>query len=200
VVFMPTWGSAADVGRWGYISTLLEKQTPTFRSYATTHAIRVVENGDLTSAAEDAVRAAISRGMLVATGHLSLEESLAVARLCQSLGRPAMITHPLHFVESPSELSAFTELGAVLEFSSAPLVNPTSHHSVRDFAAAIRALGPENVVLSSDVFSRWVPPAPESLRMLAEQLFYLGFSPEELRTMLVLNPHRLLRLPEPVRR
>jgi len=197
VVFLPTWGSRADVQRWGYISGLLEKQTPTFRSYANEHAISIVEQGELTSRAEDAVRAAIGRGMLVATGHLSLEESLAVARLCHSLGRPAMITHPLHFVDAAAQLREFIELGALLEFSSAPLVNPESHHSVRDFAGAIRELGPENVVLSSDVFSRWVPPAPESLRMLAEQLLYLGFTADELRTMLVLNPHRLLRLTAP---
>lgn len=197
VVFFPTWGARADVDRWGYISTLLEKQTPGFRSYAESHAITVAVDGELTSAAEDAVRAAVSREMLVATGHLGLEESLAVARLCHQLGRPAMITHPLHFTDDARELQPFIDLGGLLEFSSAPLINPTSHHSVRDFAEAIRVVGPENVVLSSDVFSRWVPPEPESLRTLTEQLHFLGFSAEELRTMLVVNPHRLLRLPVP---
>ncbi|GGC96665.1 hypothetical protein GCM10011512_24600 [Tersicoccus solisilvae] len=197
VVFMPTWGARADVDRWGYISMLLERQTPNFRDWAESHAITVARDGELTPAAEDAVRAAISRDMLVATGHLGLEESLAVARLCQQLGRPAMITHPLHFTDDPGELRVFTDLGGILEFSSAPLINPESHHRVRDVAEAIRLLGPEHVVLSSDVFSRWVPPEPESLRSFTEQLHYLGFTADELRTMLVVNPHRLLGLPVP---
>ena len=166
VVFMPTWGAAADVERWGYISRLLERQTPGFRAYAESNAIRITTDGELTHAAEDAVRAAIERG---------------------------------HFTEDANELREFVALGGLLEFSSAPLINPESHHTVRDFAEAIRILGPENVVLSSDVFSRWVPPEPESLRTLAEQLHYLGFTAEELRTMLVVNPHRLLRLPVPER-
>jgi hypothetical protein len=197
VVFMPTWGARADVDRWGYISRLLERQTPGFRGYAESNAISIARDGELVSSAEDAVRAAVSRGLLVATGHLGLDESLAVARLCNQLGRPAMITHPFHFVDDASELQEFVSLGAMIEFSSAPLINPDSHQTVREIAAAIRELGPENVVVSSDVFSRWVPPEPESLRTLAEQLHYLGFSAEELRTMLVVNPHRLLQLPVP---
>lgn len=195
VVYMPTWGAKADVERWGYISRLLELQTPGFRDYATANAISVVDaDGALTTRAEDAVRAAADRGLLVATGHLSLDESLAIATLCHDLGRPTLVTHPTHFTDDLESLSAFTDLGAMIELSSAPLVNPESHHLVRDVAEAIRVIGPAHVVLSSDVFSRWVPPAPESLRMLVEQLHYLGSTPEELRTMVVENPHRLLGL------
>ena len=201
VVFLPTWGAKADVERWGYISRLLEKQSARFADYARANAITIVDGrGELTSEAAETVAVCAERGLLLGTGHVSLEESLAVVRRCHQLGSPVMLTHPLHFTNDPSELHVFTELGAFVEFSSAPLINPESHHNVRDFAAAIREVGPEHVVLSSDVFSRWVPPIPESLRTLAEQLYYLGITPEELRQMLVVNPHTLLRrpVPEPV--
>ncbi|WBU37084.1 DUF6282 family protein [Homoserinibacter sp. YIM 151385] len=198
VVFLPTWGARADVERWGYISRLLERQSPRFRGFAEANAVSLLDaGGGLRSEVAEAIEVCAQRGLLLGTGHVSLEESLAVVRECRRLDVPVMLTHPLHFTDDPAELHVFTELGAKVEFSSAPLINPESHHGVRDFAAAIRELGPEHVVLSSDVFSRWVPPLPESLRTLAEQLFYLGLTPEELRRMLVVNPHELLRRPVP---
>ncbi|GAA2176025.1 DUF6282 family protein [Agrococcus versicolor] len=200
VVFMPTWGASADVERWGYISRLLERQTATFAEYARAHAISALDaRGALRPEVADTIAVCAERGLLLGTGHLSLDESHAVVELCRRLDVPVMLTHPLHFTDDPSQLHAFTRLGAYVELSSAPLINPESHHSVRDFADAIREIGPEHVVLSSDVFSRWVPPIPESLRTLAEQLHYLGCTPDELRRMLVVNPHALLRreVPEP---
>jgi len=198
VVFLPTWGASADVERWGYISRLLEKQSPRFGEYARSHAISLLDGrGELTAEAAETIHAAGERGLLLGTGHVSLDESMAVVRLCSELDVPVMLTHPLHFTDDPTELHQFTSLGAFVEFSSAPLINPESHHTVKDFYEAIREIGPRHVVLSSDVFSRWVPPIPESLRTLAEQLFYLGITPAELRQMLVTNPHTLLGRPIP---
>jgi hypothetical protein len=52
-------------------------------------------------------------------------------------------------------------------------------------------------VLTTDVFSRWVPPEPECLRMFAEQLAYLGLAAEDVHRMLAVNPRRYLDLPLP---
>ena len=41
-------------------------------------------------------------------------------------------------------------------------------------------VGPERAVLTTDVFSRWVPPEPECLRMFVEQLAYLGWTAEQI--------------------
>jgi hypothetical protein len=51
-------------------------------------------------------------------------------------------------------------------------------------------------VLTTDIFSRWVPPEPECFRMFTEQLSYLGIPPDDIRRMLVSNPRRFLGLPE----
>jgi hypothetical protein len=55
-------------------------------------------------------------------------------------------------------------------------------------------------VLTTDVFSRWVPPEPECLRMFAEQLSYLGIPAGDIRHMLVANPRRFLGLTEGAKR
>ena len=59
---------------------------------------------------------------------------------------------------------------------------------------ALEAIGPQQSVLTTDIFSRWVPPEPECLRMFAEQLSYLGISAPDIAHMLVTNPRRFLGL------
>jgi Family of unknown function (DUF6282) len=198
VVFLPTWSAAADVERGGYITTLLERVSSSFAEYSKATSQNIADaNGRLTGAAVDVVEACRSHGLVLATGHISLAESLAIERLCAEVTVPLMITHPSHFTQDVGVLREFTELGAYVEFSGAPLLHPRGHERVLDVFEKIQALGAERVILSSDVFSRWVPPEPECLRILAEQLFYLGCSRADLRRMLVENPHNLLGLPVP---
>jgi uncharacterized protein DUF6282 len=140
VVFLPTWGAAADVRRGGYIAGLLGQLSPSFPGY--------------------------------------------VVRL--------LITHPLHYTQDPGELRRFAEQGAFVEFAGAPLLHPDSHLSIRDVHAAMSALGPDRVILSTDAFSRWAPPEPECLRMFTEQLAYLGWQPPQLQQMTVGNPRAFL--------
>ncbi len=198
VVFLPTWSAQADVERGGYISTLLGRVSGTFPEYSRASSQTVVDrNGALTPAARDVIHACKDLGLVLATGHLALKESLAVVELATELGVPVMITHPSHFTTDAELLREFTTQGAFVEFTGAPLLHPLGHERVRDVFEMIQVLGPDQVILSSDVFSRWVPPEPECLRILAEQLTYLGSSRTALRRMLVENPHRLLGLPVP---
>lgn len=195
VVFLPTWASAADRERGGYIQHLLRTLSPTFDRYHERTRIELLEGGALSGATREVIDACRERDLSLATGHASLAESRAIAEYCAEHGQRLMITHPLHYVERPEQLREFAELGALVEFPGAPLVHPEAHLTVRQTYEAIRAVGPENVVLTTDVFSKWVPPEPEMLRMYAEQLVFLGCTAAELRTMLVENPRRFLGLP-----
>jgi hypothetical protein len=130
----------------------------------------------------------------VATGHAGLDESRAVAEYCAGTGARVLITHPLHYIEKPAKLTEFTQLGAFVEFCNTPLLHPDGHLGIRDVYAALEAIGAQQSVLTTDIFSRWVPPEPECLRMFAEQLSYLGISAGDIRRMLVTNPRRSLGL------
>jgi len=193
VVFLPTWGSAADVARDGYISRLLASAVPSFREYAAANAISLLAgDGRLSGAAIEVIDACRQLGLSLATGHVSLAESLAVAEYCGQAGQKILVTHPLHYAADPSELVAFAELGAYVEFCNGPLLHPDGRESIRGVHEAIGAVGADHVVLTTDAFSRWAPPQPECLRIFAEQLAYLGWSPAELRTMLAVNPRAFL--------
>jgi hypothetical protein len=195
VVFLPTWGAAADVARDGYISRLLASAVPSFRDYAAANAISLLgADGRLAGAAIEVIDACRELGLSLATGHASLAESRAVAEYCAQAGQKILVTHPLHFAADPRELVVFAELGAYVEFCNGPLLHPDGRESIRGIHEAIGAVGAEHVVLTTDAFSRWAPPQPECLRIFAEQLAYLGWSAGELRRMLAVNPRAFLGL------
>jgi Family of unknown function (DUF6282) len=196
VVFLPTWGSAADVARDGYIARLLAGAAPSFRAYSAANAISLLRaDGRLSGAATEVIDACHALDLALATGHASLTESRAVAEYCAQTGQRLLVTHPLHYATSAAELRAFTELGAYVEFCNGPLLHPDGHLTIRDIHEAIAALGTDRAVLSTDAFSRWAPPEPECLRMFAEQLAYLGWSGGDLHRMLAINPRAFLGLP-----
>ncbi|MGH3282509.1 MAG: DUF6282 family protein [Trebonia sp.] len=193
VVFLPTWGSAADIARDGYISRLLRSISPSFPAYEGSHAISLLDrSGGLSAAATEVIDACHALGLSVATGHASLAESIAVAGYCAQIGQRLLITHPLHYVQEPAELRAFAAPGTFVEFCNGPLLHPDSRMSIRDVHEAIEAVGPDRVVLTTDAFSRWAPPEAECLRIFAEQLSYLGWRADDLRQMLAVNPRQFL--------
>jgi hypothetical protein len=196
VVFLPTWGSAADTERGGYIAKLLGRVSPSFGEYQSRTPIALLDGaGALTGRARAVIDAGHALGLALATGHASVAESRAVAAYCAGIGQRLLITHPLHYTRDPAELREFAATGAYLEFANAPLVHPDAHLTVRDVHEAIAAVGPEHVILSTDVFSRWVPPEPECLRMFVEQLAYLGWTAEQITTMVSTNPRAFLGEP-----
>jgi hypothetical protein len=195
VVFLPTWGAAADVGRDGYISRLLGQLSPSFPCYAAKSAISLLTpSGALSGQCREVIDACLALGLSLATGHASPAESLAVAAYCADVGQRLLITHPLHYTQDPAELRRFTDLGAFVEFCHAPLIHPDAHLSIGNVHEAMLALGPGRIVLSTDAFSRWAPPEPECLRMFVEQLAYLGWQPAQLRQMTCGNPRAFLGL------
>jgi hypothetical protein len=198
VVFLPTWGSAADVSRDGYVSRLLGRLSPSFGGYAARNAVSLLTpSGDLAGECREVIDACRALNLSLATGHASLAESRAVAAYCADVGQRLLVTHPLHYTQDPGELRHFTDLGAFVEFASAPLLHPDSHLSVRDVHEAMTALGPDRVIVSTDAFSRWAPPEPECLRMFTEQLAYLGWKPAQLRQMTAGNPRAFLGVSAP---
>jgi len=199
VVFLPTWGAGADVARGGYIIELLTGIAPaTFPAWLGAAREPLLDgSGRLIPRLAEVVRVCAELGLTLATGHLGIDESTAVVEAAAEQGGRVILTHPSHFTDDVERLRALAELGAFIEFTGAPTIHPHGKERVRDIHALIQALGVDRVVLSSDIFSRWVPPEPECLRTFAEQLFFLGVTAEQLHRMLVENPHAALGLPAP---
>jgi len=127
-------------------------------------------------------------GMLLATGHLSRSEIFAVVDAALEEGvTDIVITHP----EFPSQdltvedQRALAERGALLErcFTTPHTGKVTWEHWLEN----IRAAGPENSVLSTDLGQVFNPPVEDGMALMVDRLLDAGFEEEEVYVMAVVN-------------
>jgi hypothetical protein len=113
---------------------------------------------------------------VAATGHLTGAEAAWFARAARDAGvRRILLTHPTFTVPglAPGDLGTFVELGALVEITAYQLLHQPGCDAAA-LAAAVRAAGLRNVVLSSDAGQPDSPPAPEALQLLVEALAAQG--------------------------
>ncbi|WP_428101999.1 DUF6282 family protein [Candidatus Rariloculus sp.] len=144
-----------------------------------------------------------SNGTLVlATGHNAPEEVLLMVEEARRHGLQVVVTHPLleSVGMSIEQMRQAADLGAYLEFVSGFTRQP---ETIREHVEAIREIGAEHCIVSSDRGQGVGPegdeaPMPthiEGLAAAAEVLRANGFTEQELDLMFKENPARLLGLP-----
>lgn len=197
VIFFPTWSAHADAGRGGFIMSIMRGEMPRMPDYAQSGLLAATDpNGKLTAAAKEVVETCAALGLTLCTGHVSIAESRAIVEHAASIDyRRVVVTHPVHYVETVDELVYLAELGAFIEFPNGSLFHPTLGRSFGSTYEAVAALGPSQVVLTTDVFAAWVPPEAECFRIFIEQMLHMGVSEGDLTQMVVANPRRVLGLP-----
>jgi hypothetical protein len=150
------------------------------------------------------VLAVIARNKLVlATGHSSPQEDLMLVREGRRLGVEHMVvTHPMSSsvrmtvpqMQEAAKTGAFIELVYVPTLTNES-INRKAQFSVADVANTIRKVGPEFVILSTDLGQVGFPPPPEGLAAYIAELRAQGLTQRELDRMTQENPARLLGLP-----
>jgi hypothetical protein len=156
----------------------------------------VDEGGHVLAATRDVLATIAAHGLVLATGHLSRDEIVAVVDAALEEGvTEIVITHP----EFPSQSltvedqSALARKGALLERT---FTTPhTGKVSWERWFQNTRAVGPEHSVLATDLGQVDNPPVEDGLALLADRLLAAGFSEEEVRTMAVTNTRRLAGVP-----
>jgi predicted TIM-barrel fold metal-dependent hydrolase len=140
--------------------------------------------------------------MVLATGHNAPEEVLLMVKEARGLGLPVVVTHPL--LESVGmnleQMRQAADMGAYLEFVTA---FTRAEATIREYVEAIRAIGPEHCIVSSDKGQGRGDeghdgPNVSHVQGLAEAAQILrknGFTEAELDLMFKTNPARLLGLP-----
>lgn len=199
VVFMPTWGSRNDHQRGGVVRRdIIDRRLPSFTGHLDRGALTILDgNGRLIPEARDVLAIAKDLSLVVSTGHVSVEESLALAGEASDIGYDKVIFgHPFSrsIGADRTQIQEMADRGALIEMTYTVTALANSPVRVRDVYDVVATLGAEHIVLTSDVFFPWQPPQAETLRMFAGQLREYGCSDEDLRTMLVTNPARLLGL------
>ena len=136
--------------------------------------------------------------LVLATGHVAAAEALLLLQEGRRQGAAHMVvTHAMNPPISMDvrQMQEAARLGAFIEFVGGSLVADGAAARIDGFADAIRTVGPEFCILSSDLGQKGNPLPPDGFGAFIESLRAKGFTERELALMSKENPARLLGLP-----
>jgi Family of unknown function (DUF6282) len=150
-------------------------------------------DGTLSDSARRCVERIAKYEMILATGHLGRAEIFQLVKTAREMGaKKVVVTH----AEFPSQNLSATEqaelagMGAWIEHCFTTM--HTGKAPWDGVLAAIRAVGPERCILSTDLGQIINPPVAEGFAMFVQRLLDGGFGAEQIRRMAVSNPAALV--------
>jgi len=133
----------------------------------------------------------------MATGHNSPEDDFLLIQEARKQGVKEMVV--THAILSPTsmtiaQMQEAAKLGAYIEFVYNGLIGASKQFDFADYAQAIRAVGVEHCILSSDMGQPANPLHPDGLQLFFDGLKKQGLSQSDIDQMSKVNPARLLSL------
>jgi hypothetical protein len=197
VVWLPTWSSRNDISRNGVIR-MVRGYLPSFEKFTVADGLSLIdEGGDLLPEVADIIALVKQHDVVLSTGHISPQESLAVAREAKRIGfGKVLFGHP----DSKSVGGSFdhvvemANLGSYIEICALGLTPLMLRTTPVEFKRIIQTVGANRCILTTDYFFEWLPSVPEMLRLLIAVLLEIGITEEEIRQMAQVNPSHLLNL------
>ena len=159
--------------------------------------VAISRNGDLLPETKAVIAMIAKYNLVMATGHNSPEEDLLLIAEARRQGiTHLVVTHPMmtpiHM--DVAQMQRAAAQGAYLEFVYNGLTGKSKEFDFSDYAKAIRAIGVEHCILSSDMGQPANPVHPEGLQLFFEGMRKQGFTQAEIDQMSKVNPARLLGL------
>jgi len=159
--------------------------------------VAVSQDGELLPEAKSVITMIAKYDLVMATGHNSPEDDLLLIREARKQGVKEMVV--THGMLSPTsmtiaQMQEAAKAGAYIEFVYNGLIGGSKQFDFGDYAKAIRAVGAEHCILSSDMGQVGNPLHPDGLQMLFDGLEKQGITHAEIDQMSKVNPARLLGL------
>jgi len=138
--------------------------------------------------------------MTLATGHLSTPEIFVLLEEAQRVGvKRTIITHPLSVSfgcrASIDEQKRMIREEVFIEHCFIATMPTSDRIDPQKIAEAIRAVGPEHCIMSTDFGQIFNPVPVEGMRMYIETMLRCGITEDEIITMVRKNPAKALGLP-----
>jgi hypothetical protein len=157
--------------------------------------VSVTKNGTLLPEVKEVIALAAKHGLTLETGHSSAAEGLLIVTEARKAGvRNVVVTHamlkPVHMTVAQMKQAA--DAGAWIEFVYNALIGPNKEFDFGDYAKAIRGVGVEHCILSSDLGQAGNPLHPDGLVAFFAGLKQAGFTQAEIDLMSKSNPAHAL--------
>lgn len=200
IVWLPTLDAAAHAEAYGAGGTYgFKAMTLPSRRTRPSPLLTVLDSGGKLSAdTKEVIELVKDYGAILGTGHISKREIFAVADYAFGIGlEKFVVTHP-ELATPNLDVPTMVELarmGAFMEFCAVDLFPKFHCITLKELIAAIEAVTPARVILSSDGGQEFNPPPHEALRVVVQSLFDSGIPMDVITTICRENQRWLLGLP-----
>ena len=182
VIWMPTINSTVDLRRRGKEEVVCILN----------------EEGKLAPQMKPILEIIESNNLVLATGHISLAEILALADETQRMGIKLVVTHPLTHSFGNSltieQQQALVARGAYIEHCFNVCMPLFERLDPKIIAEAIKTVGSEHCILSTDLGQVGNPSPVEGVRMMIAAMLKCGLNRQEVELLVSTNPSHLLSL------
>lgn len=159
--------------------------------------VSVSRNGALLPEVKEVIGLIAKHDLVLATGHSSAQEVLLLLREGRRQNaRHMVVTHGMNapILMDVPQMQAAAKEGAFIEFVGGSLATKDASARMDRFADAIRKIGPQFCILSSDLGQRGNALPPDGFAAFIAAMSARGFSGQELDLMTKQNPASLFRL------
>jgi hypothetical protein len=181
IVWLPTLSSANDHAKLGFPGP----------------GISILEGSALRPEMHEIFALARSHDLVLASGHVSVVEIDAFLKGAREAGvEKLLITHALETLAGPTltfdDLHRFIAAGAMIEFSYLTCGGALATEPPEKIAGAIRAVGAEHCVMSTDYGQKKNVPPVEGMRLFIRDMLRCGIEERDVERMVRGNPAALL--------
>jgi hypothetical protein len=151
------------------------------------------EDGSITAAARICLEVIKRHDMILATGHLNRKEIYQLVKTSKEIGLKRVIVTHAEFPSqnlSGAEQLALADMGAMIEHCFTTMSTRKAPWEV--FFESTRLVGPERVILSTDLGQTINPPVAEGFAMFAQKMLDAGFPAAQIRRMAVTNTTNII--------
>jgi hypothetical protein len=129
--------------------------------------------------------------LVLSGGHLHAREIFKLFEYAKAAGvKRLLVNHPSYVVDATlAEMTEFARMGAYLEHSMCMFIPGSKFcfYEPDELDSMIRAVGVEKTILGSDLGQTGNPTPVEGFRHVIGTCLELGYSPEEIRSMVSTN-------------
>ena len=197
VVFMPTWCSKNDIDKGAhYVSRMSPYITTVDEAMMGKPGLTVLDSDGVITAETRAVLALCKQyGLVLCSGHLSIEESLELCKAATAMEVKFVLTHPLNdplIAATLDQMKEVADMGGYIENVFIGCMPMHEGIKPKRIVEVIDHVGANRCIMSSDAIEAWNPKPPEVLRMFIASMISLGVSEDAVYEMTHTNPSYLL--------
>src|ERR1051325_2575918 len=160
--------------------------------------VSVSKNGELLPVTKQVIAAIAKHNLVLATGHVSPQEGLLLVREGKRQGvRQMVVTHAMNdpIRMTVPQMQEAASLGAFVEFVGGNIEDADGKARMDRFAEAIKKIGPQFCILSSDLGQKGNPLPVDGFAAFLAAMKAHGLTDQDLDRMARRNPAALLGLP-----